>query len=217
MMTPPPSPPLASAAPFAAPLRVMAFALLIWAMLFHPHRADAAIALKLLPDRDVTVQYTVTAPGRQPHDYDVSFSAESKRLRIDDPARGLWFLVDLRTAGVMMVVPTMRVVVTAPDIANLTAILQSAKAARFTPIGQATIAGLRCTRYLVLSKQVTGTTCLTHNGIALAVSGKDSHGSAQVIADSVTEATIPIGSLVPPPGFSTVALPRGTISALLGK
>ncbi len=219
MMTLPPRSSPASAAPraaFTALLRAMELALLIGVMLFQPHGADASMIPQFLPDRDVEVHYTVTAPGRPSHDYNLSFSAESERLRIDDPAHGLWFLVDLRDASAALVVPQMHVVVTELDLANLAAILQSARAARFTPLGEATIAGLRCTRYLVLSEQASGTTCLTRNGIALALSGQDSRGSAQVVADSVTEATVPPDNLVPPPDFSSITLPRGTIAALLG-
>ena len=219
MTMPPPRPSPAGAASRAAltaPLRAIGLALLAGAVLFRPHGAHAAPAPQFLPNRDVEVQYTVSVPGQPPHDYDLSFSAESERVRIDDPARGLRFLVDLRDASAALVVPQMHVVVTEPDLANLAAMLQRVDAARFTPLGEATIAGLRCTRYLVLSSQATATTCLTRDGIALAVSGQDSDGSAQVVADSVTEAPVPPDSLVPPAGFASVALPRGTIAALLG-
>jgi hypothetical protein len=219
MKTLPPHPPTASASPpaaLSALLRATVLALLVGAMLFSPQSAGAGVAPQFLPNRDVEVQYTVTMPGQPPHDYDLSFSAESERLRIDDPVRGLWFLVDLRDASAALVVPQMRVVVTEPDLANLAAILQSAGAAQFTPLGEVTIAGLRCTRYMVFSEHATGTTCLTRGGIALAVSGQDSHGSAQVLADSVAEATVPPDSLVPPADFSSIALPSGIISALLG-
>ncbi len=199
-----------------APRRAIGFALLVGVMLLRPHGADAAMAPQFLPDRDVEIQYTVSVPGRPPHDYDLSFSAESERLRIDDPARGLWFLVDLRDASATLVVPQMHVVVTEPDLASLAAILQSARGAQFTPSGEMTIAGLRCTRYLVLDKQTTGTACLTRNGLALAVSGEDARGSAQVVADSVSEATVPPDRLMPPSDFPSIVLPRGTIEALLG-
>ena len=201
MMTPPP--------------RLLA--LLTSLMLFQPLGADATSVPQFLPNRDVEVQYTLTVPGRSPHDYDLSFSAESERLRIDDPAHDLWFLVDLRNSSATLVVPQMHVVVTEPDLANLAAILQGAKSARFTPLGDTTIAGLRCTRYLVQSEQASGTACLTRNGIALAVSGQDKRGSAQIVADSVTEAPVPPDNLVPPPDFPSITLPSGTIEALLGK
>jgi len=200
----------------ATPLRAVGLALLAGAALSRLHGADAAPFPQFLPDRDVEIRYTVTVPDQPSHDYDLSFEARSERLRIDDPSRGLWFLVDLRDASAAMVVPQMRIVVTEPDLANLAAIMQSAKSAQFTPLGEATIAGLRCTRYQVLSNEATGTVCLTRNGIALAVSGQDSHGSAQVVADSVTEASVPPDSLAPPPGFASVTLPRGAIAALLG-
>lgn len=200
----------------AAPLSATALALFISAALLEPHAAGAAMAPQLLPESDVKVRYTVSVPGQPPHDYDLSFSAESERVRIDDPARGLWFLVDLRNASAALVVPQMHAVVTEPDLAKLAAILESAKTARFTPLGEASIAGLSCTRYEVLSDQARGTACLTRDGIALAVSGEDSRGSAQVVADSVTEVAVPPDSLAPPPGFLTIALPRGAIAALLG-
>ena len=196
-------------------LRAAARALLIGGVLLPLRHADAAMAPRVLPESDVKVQYTVTAPGRSPHDYALSFSAESERLRIDDPEHGIWFLVDLRDDSAALVVPQLHVVVTEPDLANLAALLQSVREARFTPLGEATIAGLRCTRYLVHSEQATGTACLTRGGIALAVSGQDAHGSAQAVADSVTEARVSPDSLTPPPDFSNIPLPKGVISALL--
>lgn len=214
MTTRAPGPPPARVARRAM-LSAMALALGIAMVLFQP--LDAAVAPRLLPDRDVKVQYTVTAPGRAPHQYDLSFSAESQRLRIDDPAHGLWFLVDLRNASAWIVVPQMHMVVTEPDLANLAGILERAKTARFEPVGEATIADLRCTRYRVTSEQVSGKACLTRNGIALAASGQDSRGSAAAVADQVTEAPVPAESLVPPPGFPSLSLPPGTIAALLGK
>ncbi|MGH7050820.1 MAG: hypothetical protein ACREE5_09270 [Acetobacteraceae bacterium] len=216
MTTRPPGPPPARVAPQAM-FSAMALGLAIATILFQPLDAAAATAPRLLPDRDVKVEYTVTAPGRAPQAYDLSFSAESKRLRIDDPARGLWFLVDLRDASAVIVVPQMHVVVSEPDLSNLAVILHRAETARFTPLGEATIAGLRCTRYLVSSQQVSGKACLTRGGIALEVSGEDSRGSAEAIADQVVEAPVPPESLVPPPGFPSLALPPGTIAALLGQ
>ncbi len=204
------------AAPMA-PRRAIGFALFVGVMLLRPLGADAAVAPRFLPDKDVEIRYTVSVPGRPSHDYDLSFSAESGRLRIDDPARGLWFLVDLHDASATLVVPQMHVMVTEPDLANLAAILQSARGAQFTALGEMTIAGLRCTRYLVLDNQASGTACLTRNGIALAVSGEDSHGSASVVADSVSEAAVPPESLMPPSDFASIVLPRGTIEALLGE
>jgi hypothetical protein len=197
-------------------LRATARGLLIGVVLLQLSDADAAMTPQILPERDVKVEYTVTVPGRSPHDYALSFSAESERLRIDDPEHSLWFLVDLRDDSAALVVPWLHVVVTEPDLANLAALLQSVKEAQFMPLGEATIAGLRCTRYRVLSKQATGTACLTGGGVALTVSGQDSRGSARAVADSVTEATVPSDSLAPPPDFSNIELPRGVISALLG-
>lgn len=181
-----------------------------------PHGAAAATAPQLLPESDVRVRYTVSVPGQSPHEYDLAFSAESERVRIDDPARGLWFLADLRNQTAALVVPAMHAVVTEPDLANLAGILKSAETAQFTPVGEARVAGLRCTRYKVLSDQAKGTACLTRDGIALAVSGEDSRGSAQVIADWVNEGPVAPESFTAPPNFLTLALPPNALAALLG-
>src|SRR5574337_2146839 len=90
MMTAPPRRSPARAMQLAAPLRATAMALSIVAGLYQPSGADAATVPQFLPNRDVEVQYTVTAPGQSPHDYELSFSAESKRARINDAARGIW-------------------------------------------------------------------------------------------------------------------------------
>lgn len=200
----------------AAPSRATRLALLIGAALLQPHSAGAAVPPQFLPDRDVEVQYTLTVPGQPPHTYDLTFGAKRQRFRIDDPARGVWFLVDLRDASAALVVPQMHMAITDLDLTNLAAILHSVGAARFRNLGETTIAGLRCTRYLVRSEQATGTACLTRNGIPLAVYGRNSRGSARVVADSVTDAAVPPDSLELPTDVSVVALPPGTVAALLG-
>lgn len=177
-------------------------------------RAEAAPLI--LPAHDVVVRYEVMAPGQPPHDYDVSFSADSQRARIDDPVRGLWFLVDFRASTAALVVPQMHAVVTEPDLANLAQLLDQARDARFTPLGRERIAGLSCTRYLVLTRDATGTACLTNSGVALSVSGQDARGSAHAKALSVAATPVPPRSLLPPEGYSTLALPPGMIAALLG-
>lgn len=192
-------------------------ALLASLALFQPMPGNAATTPRLLPETDVKVQYTLTVPGRAPHVYDLAYNAESERLRIDDPARGLWFAADLREASASVVVPELHAIIAAPKLSNLATILEAMRTAHFTPIGEATIAGLRCTRYEVASARASGTACLTPDGVALAVAGKDARGSAEAVASAVTEAAVPLGFLMPPTNFSTITLPPGAIAALLAR
>lgn len=184
---------------------------------FGPKFANAATVPRFLPETDVKVQYTLTVPGRAPHVYDLAYSAESERLRIDDPARGLWFAADLRKASAAVIVPELHAIIAAPKLSNLATILQTVRTARFTPVGEATIAGLHCTRYEVVSERASGTACLTPDGVALSVTGKDARGSAEAVASSVTEAAVPAGFLTPPANFSTITLPPSAIAALLAQ
>lgn len=192
----------------------LALALLARVAPFAPKPAHAATP-RFLPETDVKVQYTLTVPGRSPHVYDLAYSAESERLRIDDPARGLWFAADLEKASAAVVVPELHAIIAAPKLANLATILQTMRTARFTPVGEATIAGLPCTRYEVVSERASGTACLTAQGVALSVTGRDARGSAEAVASSVREAMIPPDFFVPPANFSTITLPPAAIAALL--
>jgi len=170
-----------------------------------------------LPDRDVAVSYEVSAPGRPVMQYQLQYSAADQRARIDDPARGLFFLADLQAGRAELVVPALNSVVDAPDLSGLTAQLANAGNARFTPLGPGHYAGLGCEKYLVLGEQGSGTACLTPDGVILHFAGHDAHGSAEVTADSVSYQTVPPEALAPPEGFSRITLPPGALAQLLGQ
>lgn len=170
-----------------------------------------------LPTRDVAVDYTVNAAGRAPAQYHLQYDAADERARIDDPAHGTYFLADLPAGKAQLVVPGLHSVVDAPDLSALTAQINDAGNARFTPLGPGRYAGLGCEKYLVLSRQGTGTACLTSDGVILHFTGHDQHGTADITATSVSYQQVSPDALAPPAGFSAINLPPGALQQLLGQ
>jgi hypothetical protein len=170
-----------------------------------------------LPNQDVAVTYIVSAPGRADAQYRLEYDAAGRLARIDDPAHGTFFLVNLPDGTAQLVVPALNSVVNAPDLSNLTQQIDSADSARFTPLGPGNYAGIGCEKYLVLAAQGSGTACLTPDGVVLHFDGQDAKGSATVTATSVTYGAQPPGDFAVPDGFSSITLPPGMLAQFLGQ
>jgi len=179
-----------------------------------PAQADTRPAF--LPSRDVAIAYQVSAPGRADASYQLSYDAADERARIDNPAQGDYFLVDLLAGAAQLVVPPLHAIVEAPDLSGLTQQVMDADNARFTPLGAGHYAGLACEKYLVLNHQGSGTACITPDGVILHFSGSDTHGSATVTATSVTFGPQPANAFVQPAGYSQITLPPGALAQLMG-
>jgi hypothetical protein len=177
--------------------------------------AQAAPPPAVLPTRDVSVSYVLSAPGRPTASYQLAFDAAGQRARIDDPARGTFFLVDLRSGQAQLVLPMLHTVVDAPNLSTISQEIAQARDARFTTIGPGSYAGLGCEKYLVLNAQGSAEACLTPDGVALHFHGRDTHGAAEVTATSVTYAPANPADFSPPAGFGSVTLPPGALDQLL--
>ena len=92
-----------------------------FAMLFGLAPAVADTTPLILPDRDVAVSYQVSSPGRPDMSYQLEYDAAGQRARINNPAQGTYFLVNLPAGTAQMVVPQLNSVVNAPDVSGLTA------------------------------------------------------------------------------------------------
>lgn len=192
----------------------MKLSLLLLAALGIP-AAHAAPPPALLPTRDVLVNYDLAAPGRATTTYQLEYDAAGRLARINDPAHGTWFLVDLAAGHAQLVLPMLHTVVDAPDISNISQEITAARNARFTTLGPGHYAGLACEKYLVINPQGTADACLTPDGVALNFHGRDTHGSAEVTATSVTYAPANPSDFSPPEGFGSVTLPPGALEQLL--
>jgi hypothetical protein len=169
-----------------------------------------------LPTRDVAVTYEVVAPGRSPANYQLSYNAAARLARVDAPA-GYYVLGNLPAGQAEVILPALNAIVQAPDFSNLTAQIDNADGAQFTPLGPGHYAGLDCTKYLVLDKNGTGTVCLTPSGVVLHFSGHNARGSAEATALSVSYAAQPANLFTPPPGLMPLNLPPGALAALLNQ
>ncbi len=187
--------------------------------------AHATSAPLILPDRDVVVAYQLSSsqPGSQPglsggapEAYQLQYDAVDERARINNPAQGTYFLIDLRTGKAEMVVPQLSSVVDTPDLSGLTQQITSAgQNARFTPLGEKQYAGLSCQDWLVTSAQGTATACLTPDGVALYLAGHNAHGSGGVTATEVRFAAQPAADFTLPPDYHAITLPPGVLRALM--
>ena len=170
----------------------------------------------ILPNRDVAVAYELAAPGRPDQSYQLEYDAAGQRARINNPAQGTYFLLNLPAGSAQMVVPQLNSVVNAPDLSGLTRqITDAGHNAHFTELGPATYAGMQCQNWLVTSSQGTATACLTADGVALHFAGKNNHGSGEVTATSVTFSPQPDADFSPPNGYNAITLPPGVLQQLM--
>jgi len=178
--------------------------------------AHADTAPLILPDRDVAITYAFAAPGRPGQSYQLEYGAADERARINNPAQGTYFLIDLSAGSAKMVVPQLNSVVNAPDLSGLTQqITDAGHHARFTLLGSKQYAGLSCQNWLVMSAQGTATACLTTDGVALHFDGKNAHGSGSVTATAVSFGPQPVTDFDPPDGYNAITLPPGVLQQLM--
>jgi hypothetical protein len=190
--------------------------LTLLAMLFGLAPAAAGTAPIILPDRDVAVSYQVSSPGRPMQSYQLEYDAAGQRARINNPAQGTYFLLNLPARTAQMVVPQLNSVVNAPDVSGLTQqITDAGQNARFTLLGPAKYAGMSCQNWLVLSSQGSATACLTADGVALHFAGKNARGSGEVTATEVSFGPQPSADFATPTGYNAFTLPPGVLQHLM--
>jgi hypothetical protein len=181
--------------------------------------APAFAAPRLIPDRDAMGVYQVTQPGKPIQTWRVRYQASSQMLRavsLSGQATGVTVLLDLAAGSADIVVPQMHAIVAVPGLSGVIHNALDQNGAHFTRLGEATIAGHQCTRYLILKRKGDGSACITRSGIVLAATGKDSKGSAQVTALQIAEAPQPPEDFQLPQGYSNINLPPQMLAQLLG-
>ena len=175
----------------------------------------ALAAPTLLPTRDVSASYSLTAPGQPPQTLQLAYNAAKELARISS-SNGYYVLTSLPAGQAQLVVPALRAVVQVPDFAALATKLFNAESnARFTPLGKGHYAGLTCEMYLVTEPDSTARTCLTPDGVMLHFSGHDANGAADLTALSVSYAPQPASMFDLPPGLTPLSLPSDALKSLL--
>lgn len=179
----------------------------------------ASAAPRLIPDHDAMGVYEIAQPGHPTQTWRVRFQAASRMLRavsLSGQANGITLLLDLAAGSANVVVPQMHAVVAVPGLSGLIHKVLDENGAHFTPLGQATIAGHRCTRYLVLKPKGDGSACITPSGVVLAATGRNKDGSVAITALQIADAPQPSGDFAVPQGYSSISLPPQMLLQLLG-
>lgn len=170
---------------------------------------------RILPARDVTVNYTLRARGVAPAEYRLDYDAADQRARVTSGTDNIFVLVDLPEGLAQVIVPMLHAIVQAPDLSDLTQMIHQAGDARFTPLGRQVFAGIECQNYRVVSAKGSATACITGSGVILHFSGQDAQGSAEVTAQSVSFGPQPVENFTAPEGYTQIQLPPDALAALL--
>ncbi len=162
---------------------------LILAMLCAP--ALAAVP-RLVPDRDVVVDYAVHPRDHADLDVQVSIEAGGAHLRITSPDLPTAFLVDRPARLATILLPMLKLYATVgigredPEETVL-------RRARFERHGRGVVAGHACTEWTAVSPDGTASACLTEDGVILRGTASDAHGTL----GSVLASTVQYGALSP--------------------
>lgn len=160
-----------------------------------------------LPSRDVAVTYVLDHQGPgPPKQARVYYSAASGKIRVEEPGQKQILIFDRPAKTTTVVLLREHVYIQTPLDPELAIGLLPDDDANFTRGVSETIAGRRCTDWEVDTAVVSGTVCLTDDGVLLRSRGqaKNGSGGGGLEAIAVSYAAQPASLFVPPPGFFKV-------------
>jgi hypothetical protein len=167
-----------------------------------PARADDE--LRILPTRDVSVEYRAVGISAEPETTVVArFASGSGRIRVDGPDGRFYGILDIDAERMIMVMPEFRLYMVQRAEPDLIAFFKESNAA-FRRIGAERVAGMSCTAYAAAINDRTGQVCLTDDGVLLRAELADPEGRHEVEALRVTYSVQPEAYFDPPRGFRRV-------------
>ena len=130
------------------------------------YSAVAAPVPRLVPDRDVMVQYQVSPEGHAPVDVTVSIAAGGRLLRVISPDLPTTIVVrrDTETASIML--PLLRMYAELP-VGRYDPERTVLRGATYTSVGEARVAGLGCMQWRAVSAEGEARACITDHGVIL--------------------------------------------------
>jgi hypothetical protein len=156
---------------------------------------------RLVPSRDVTVEYSVHAPGARDQSVRVSIAAGGAHLRITGEALPVTLLVDRPAGTARVLVPLLRAYASLP-IGRYDPERTVLHDAHFTRGAGETLAAGRCTDWTARSKTGTASACITDDGVILKGAVTNHRGEAgAILATSVDYAPLAAGTFAMPPKF----------------
>jgi hypothetical protein len=161
----------------------------------------AVSAPRLVPLRDVTVEYAVHAPGARDQSVRVSIAAGGAHLRIAGEAFPVTFIVDRPAGMARVLVPLLRAYASLP-IGRYDPERTVLHDAHFTRGGSETLAAGHCTDWTARSPSGTASACITAEGVILKGEVTNHRGEAgAILATSVDYAPLPAGTFALPAKF----------------
>jgi len=170
----------------------------------HAQQADHP---RLMPTRDVTVDYAVTHEGApQPQTVRVYFGGEGARLRVDGPNSVGATILDRTDQQVTVVLNRQRVYTQFNPREGLRNPFLLDLSMQFTRKGASSQAGQACTEWAIVARQGNATACVTEDGVILREDGVDADGMrGHLEATTVTYAPIASTMFAPPAGYQRVS------------
>ena len=164
-----------------------------------------------MPSRDVTVIYDVEPEGApSPQRVKVLFAGNGRLMRIDAPDGQGSTIMDRDRQVMQIVIGPAKVYMDVPESQQQRSPFLLDPAMQYTATGTATVAGLPCNTWSIITPPGTAHACVTTDGVVLSEDGVDSQGArGHLIARTVTYAPLPPDAFQPPSGYTRVAHPEG--------
>ena len=173
---------------------------------------SAHAAPRLVPTRDVTVDYTVTPRDHAPIDVHVAIEAGGRHLRIAGADLPTAFLVDRPASTATILLPMLKLYSTV-GIGRFDPEQTVLRDARFERHGLRSLAGLDCTDWTASSRQGRASACITADGVILAGTASDQSGPLGTVrATNVQYAPLPPILFRRPDGYRNA----GDLSGVIG-
>lgn len=161
-----------------------------------------------MPTRDVAVTYRIARVNQTGlREARLYFSASADKERLEqDPTQSYAIIDPVAKRMTLVMVPRHAYLEVPYDIETAPGFVLSGRMS-FTRIGSETIAGLPCTNWAVKSDTITGTACVTTDGVMLHGQGHDQKGNgSDLLATAVAYAPQPVDLFAPPTNFQKLAV-----------
>lgn len=163
----------------------------------------------LLPTREASVLYRVSASSAPPVEVRITSQPNGAAMRIDMPDQ-TYMLVNQAEKRMAMVVPNELMVMDLPYQTGMQDQFLLNSRMKFSRRGPDTVAGVRCTGWDVVLDGNRGLAWVTDDGILLRSISLDPQGRRNMIeAISVSYTPAPAADYLPPEGFDHMAAPGG--------
>ena len=146
---------------------------------------------RLVPIRDVTIDYQVHPADNRPQSVRVSIEAGGVHLRIQGDEIPASIVVDRNAGLAHVMVPLLRAY-TSLSVARYDPERTVLRDARFERVGQEQLSTGRCTDWIARSASGTASACITEGGVILKGDVTNRHGRVgSVLATAVAYAPLP--------------------------